>query len=101
MPRRFDSFAEFYAFYLAEHANRRSRRLHVFGTLLFLVQWLLALPLGLAWLWLTGPVTGYAFAWVGHFFCERNRPATFTNPLYSLIGDFAMLRDILRGRIPW
>jgi hypothetical protein len=101
MHRRYESFAEFYPFYLAEHANRTSRRLHFVGTTLFLVQWLLALTPGLPWLWLTGPATGYAFAWVGHFFFERNRPATFTYPLYSLIGDFAMARDILRGRIPW
>ena len=45
------------------------------------------------------PVFGYGFAWVGHFFFEKNRPATFTYPLYSLIGDFAMFRDILLGKI--
>ncbi len=101
MRRRYASFAEFYPFYLAEHAHRTSRRLHFAGTMLFLVQWLLALPTGQPWLWLTGPLTGYALAWVGHFFFERNRPATFTYPLYSLLGDFAMVRDILRGRIPW
>ncbi len=101
MQRRYDSFAEFYPFYLAEHANRTSRRLHFAGTTLFVLQWLLAVPLGLPWLWLTGPMTGYAFAWVGHFFFEHNRPATFKYPLYSLIGDFAMARDILSGRIRW
>lgn len=101
MQRRYDRFAEFYRFYLAEHANRTSRRLHFAGTILFVLQWLLAAPLGLPWLWLTGPMTGYAFAWVGHFFFEHNRPATFKYPLYSLIGDFAMARDILRGRIRW
>jgi hypothetical protein len=101
MARQFTSFAEFYPFYLGEHANRSSRRLHFVGTSLFVLQWLLALPLGMPLLWLTGPLTGYACAWVGHFFFERNRPATFTHPLYSLIGDFAMARDILRGRIRW
>ncbi|EJT84084.1 hypothetical protein PPS11_26429 [Pseudomonas putida S11] len=53
-------------------------------------KWLLLLAL---------PVFGYGFAWVGHFFFERNRPATFTHPLYSLIGDFVMFRDILLGKI--
>jgi hypothetical protein len=46
-------------------------------------------------------VTGYAFAWVGHFFFEKNRPATFKYPLYSLRGDFVMASDVLTGRIPW
>lgn len=53
-------------------------------------KWLLLLAL---------PVFGYGFAWVGHFFFEKNRPATFTHPLYSLIGDFVMFRDILLGKI--
>lgn len=95
------SFAEFYPCYLAEHSNRTSRRLHFVGTILFVSQWLLALPLGNPWLWLTGPVTGYAFAWVGHFRFERNRPATFRHPLLSLLGDFVMAGEILRGKIPW
>ncbi|MNE19968.1 hypothetical protein D3C80_1130690 [compost metagenome] len=45
------------------------------------------------------PFAGYGFAWVGHFFFEKNRPATFKHPLYSLIGDFAMYRDMLRGKV--
>jgi hypothetical protein len=47
------------------------------------------------------PVLGYGFAWVGHFVFERNRPATFSHPLYSLAGDWAMFRDMLTGRIRW
>lgn len=100
IPQRFASFAEFYPFYLSEHANVTSRRLHLIGTVLFLVQWSLAVVTANAWLVLSGPITAYMFAWVGHFFFERNRPATFNYPLYSLIGDFAMARDILRGRVP-
>lgn len=95
------SFSEFYPYYLSEHSNRSSRRLHFVGTILFVGQWLLALPLQQAWLWLTGPVTGYAFAWVGHYFFEHNKPATFRHPVYSLLGDFVMAGDILRGRIRW
>lgn len=100
MPQQFASFADFYPVYLAEHANLTSRRLHLIGTVLFVGQWVFALLTANAWLILTGPVAGYAFAWVGHFFFEHNRPATFRHPVFSLIGDFAMARDILRGRIP-
>jgi hypothetical protein len=99
--QRFASFHEFYPFYLREHSSRVSRRLHLVGTALAL-----ALALGALvtrqWEWLLGvPVAGYAFAWVGHFFFEKNSPATFRHPLYSLMGDFAMLRDVLTGRIRW
>ena len=101
MSARFGSFREFYPYYLGEHADRRCRRLHFIGTSLAVLQWLAALALREPWLLLSGLVTGYGFAWAGHFFFEKNRPATFTHPLYSLIGDFAMARDILAGRIRW
>ena len=98
---RYASFAEFYAFYLSEHANRTCRRLHFTGSLLVLLTALYAL-VTLSWLpLLLLPVIGYGFAWVGHFFFEKNRPATFTYPLYSLAGDWVMFRDILVGRIPF
>ena len=95
------SFREFYPFYLSEHANRTSRRLHVSGTMLALA--LLAVALATQrWLLLAAaPIAGYGFAWVGHYFFEKNRPATFTHPLYSLRGDLQMLADVLRGRIRW
>ena len=101
MSAHFGSFREFYPYYLGEHADRHCRRLHFIGTSLAVLQWLAALALREPWLLLSGLVTGYSFAWVGHFFFEKNRPATFTHPLYSLIGDFAMARDILAGRIRW
>jgi hypothetical protein len=95
------SFREFYPFYLSEHSNRSSRRLHVSGTLLALAL-LAAALLSQRWALLVAvPVAGYGFAWVGHYFFERNRPATFSHPLYSLRGDLAMLTDVLRGRIRW
>ncbi|MBM4216310.1 MAG: DUF962 domain-containing protein [Gammaproteobacteria bacterium] len=97
----FNTFQEFYPFYLGEHADRTSRRLHVVGTISGLLQLLLALVTGNGWLILTGLVSGYGFAWVGHYFFEKNTPATFKYPLYSLRGDCTMARDILTGRIPW
>ena len=95
----FRSFAEFYPYYLGEHSNPTCRRLHFVGTSLVIA--LLAYTIGSGkWLLLLAlPVFGYGFAWVGHFFFEKNRPATFTHPLYSLIGDFVMFRDILLGKI--
>lgn len=97
----FRTFHDFYPFYLGEHANRTSRRLHVIGTTLGVLQLLLMFVTSNPWLLASGFVTGYAFAWVGHFFFEKNTPATFKHPLYSLRGDFAMARDVFTGRIPW
>jgi len=98
---RFASFREFYPYYLGEHANRTCRRLHVVGSTLVLVCLGMAIATMNAW-WLLGmPLAGYGFAWVGHFFFERNRPATFTHPLWSLMGDWVMYRDVLTGRIPF
>ena len=97
--KRYASFGEFYPFYLSEHANRNSRRLHFVGSCGVLVLLALALVQRNAW-WLAGaPVCGYGFAWVGHFFFEKNRPATFRYPLYSLMGDWMMFKDILIGRV--
>ncbi len=97
----FASFREFYPFYLGEHANVVSRRLHVLGTSLALILLALAALSGRRELYWLVPICGYGFAWVGHFFFEHNRPATFRHPLYSLAGDFVMARDILIGRIRW
>ena len=97
----FRNFQEFYPFYLGEHANRTSRRLHVFGTSLAVLQFFAAVFMRAPELLLTGLLTGYAFAWIGHFFFEKNTPATFKHPLYSLRGDFVMARDVFTGRIPW
>ncbi|MBV7562446.1 MULTISPECIES: Mpo1-like protein [unclassified Pseudomonas] len=98
-PERFNSFAEFYPYYLEEHRHPTCRRLHYVGSLLVLVTLGYVLLSG-QWLWLLAlPVIGYGFAWVGHFAFERNRPATFQYPLYSLMGDWVMLKDMLTGRI--
>ncbi|QJD57736.1 DUF962 domain-containing protein [Pseudomonas sp. gcc21] len=98
-PKRFNSFAEFYPFYLSEHSNDTSRRLHYVGSLLVLAILIYALVSESWGLLLLLPVAGYGFAWVGHFFFEKNRPATFEYPLYSFMGDWVMLRDALTGRI--
>lgn len=97
----FRSFTDFYPYYLQEHQDRACRRLHFVGTGLVIAS-LLAAVLTLNPWWLLGmPLFGYGFAWVGHFFFEHNRPATFRAPFYSLMGDFRMFADILRGRIPF
>jgi hypothetical protein len=99
MAETFRSFGEFYPYYLSEHRDRTCRRLHFVGTAFVILLLVYALSTGQwAFLWLL-PLVGYGFAWAGHFFFEKNRPATFQYPLYSLIGDFVMFRDILTGRI--
>jgi hypothetical protein len=100
-PRRFTSFAEFYPFYLGEHADRTCRRLHFVGSTLGLVCLVLAIARGQPWLILLGLFLGYAFAWIGHFGFEKNKPASFKRPLYSFMGDWAMYRDIWTGKIPF
>ena len=97
--RRFASFREFYPFYLSEHASRASRRLHFFGSCGVIGLVAGAVATRNAW-WLLGALAcGYGFAWIGHFFFEKNRPATFRHPLYSFAGDWVMFCDVLRGRV--
>jgi len=96
---RYANFREFYPFYLSEHSDRTCRRLHFAGSTLVLATLAAVIAgAGLRWLWLA-PLFGYGFAWVGHFAFEKNRPATFKYPLYSLAGDWVMYWDILRGRV--
>jgi hypothetical protein len=99
MSDRFHSFAEFYPFYLSEHRHPVCRRLHFAGMLLVIGCIVLAVTTANAWWLAAAPLCGYGFAWIGHFFFERNRPATFTYPLYSLGGDWVMFRDILARKI--
>lgn len=96
---RFASFREFYPYYLSEHRDRTCRRLHFVGTALVLIVLATAALTRKPLLLLLAPLAGYGFAWVGHFKFEKNRPATFTYPLYSLAADFALFRDMLTGRI--
>ena len=100
MPtNKYRTFRDFYPFYLSEHSNRTCRRLHFAGTTIGLVCLMSAVVTAkLGWV-LAGLIAGYVFAWIGHFFFEKNRPATFTYPLYSFMGDWVMWRDILTRRI--
>ncbi|MGR4864802.1 Mpo1-like protein [Caulobacter sp. LARHSG274] len=97
---RYRSFAAFYPFYLTEHRNRASRRLHVVGTCLVIVA-LVAGVLVDGRFFIAAPLVGYGFAWVGHFVFEKNRPATFRYPLYSLAGDFRLWFEVVTGRRPF
>lgn len=97
----FSSFHEFYPYYLSEHSDRTCRRLHFVGTTLVILILAMVMVTGKAnLLWLV-PVVGYGFAWVGHFKFEKNRPATFKYPFYSLWGDFVMYKDMVTGKIPF
>jgi hypothetical protein len=100
VTKPYRSFKDFYPHYLMEHASVTNRQLHFAGTLLLLCLLVAGTVSGTWWFFALVPVTGYGFAWIGHFFIEKNRPATFTYPLYSLSADFVMFWDILTGRLP-
>jgi hypothetical protein len=97
----FTTFREFYPFYLQQHSNPISRRLHVTGTLLAIACAAAALLSGHWVVLLAVPLAGYGLAWAGHFLFEHNAPASFANPFYSLRGDLTMLGEVLSGRRRW
>ena len=96
---RYASFAEFYPFYLSEHANRTTRRLHFVGSSAALFCLAIMLGSGNLWWLLAAAIAGYGFAWFSHMAFEKNRPATFRYPLYSFMGDWVMYWQILTGKI--
>ncbi|MDX3774499.1 DUF962 domain-containing protein [Chromatiaceae bacterium AAb-1] len=97
--QKFDSFSAFYPYYLAEHRHPVCRALHYIGSsLVILVLCYVLFSQKWQLLWVL-PVLGYGFAWVGHFFFEHNKPATFQYPLYSLAADWVMLKDFLTGQL--
>lgn len=95
----FSSFSDFYPYYLAEHSDRTCRRLHFAGSTLVIALVVYFLISFNPWALVAVPLAGYGFAWVGHFFFEKNKPATFKHPIYSLIGDWVMYKDMLTGKI--
>jgi hypothetical protein len=97
--KAYHTFKEFYPFYLSGHANRISRRLHFVGASIALVLLMSASITVMWWLVAVAFVQGYAFAWVGHFFFEHNKPATFVYPWLSFLGDWRMWWDMLTSKI--
>ena len=99
MSQRKASYAEFWPFYLQEHAQPRTRTFHYIGTSLVIAIAAIAI-VTMNWLLLLAmPVAGYFFAWVSHAFIERNKPATFIHPLWSLVSDFRMFLMWVSGRL--
>jgi hypothetical protein len=101
MSARIGSFDEFYPFYLTQHANRMCRRTHFIGSSLALACVAMAVFSGRGWWILAALVAGYGGAWVGHFYFEKNRPASFAQPLYSLRADWVMYWQMLTGKLSW
>lgn len=99
MAKKIDNYADFWPFYLHEHRKPMTRALHYFGTTVGLACLVAAFVTQTWWLLLGALVSGYLFAWIGHFFVEKNRPATFTYPFWSFISDFRMFGTWLAGRM--
>ena len=98
---RYDKFAHFYPYYLSQHEHKLCRRAHFLGTssaIAAVVQYVVSPD---PWWLLLAVVTGYGGAWIGHFFYEKNRPATFDHPWYSFCADWVMYWEMLTGKLSW
>ena len=101
LEKQYKTFRDFYPYYLSQHTNPTCLVLLFIGSSIVLAALVVAFITRNAW-WLAAmPLAGYGFAWVGHFFFEKNRPATFTYPLYSFAGDWVMYCQLLMGKIPF
>jgi hypothetical protein len=96
---RIQTYSAFFDFYLGEHSHPLTRGLHYLGSSLAMASVIWATVSGNGWFYLMAPLSGYACAWIGHFFIENNKPATFTYPLWSLIGDYHMFGLWFTGRL--
>lgn len=99
MAEKMTKYEDFWPFYLGQHVRPATRGLHYVGTSLGLAILATAIVSGNWWLLIPSVVSGYLFAWIGHFFVEHNRPATFTYPLWSFVSDFRMYGYWLSGRL--
>ena len=98
MEKKYKNFKDFYPYYISEHSHKTTKLLHFIGTtfsLYFLINFFLSFEIKFIFFSL---ISGYGFAWVAHFFVEKNKPATFTYPLYSCVADHLMYIEILRGK---
>src|ERR1051325_12243282 len=93
-----ENFADFWPYYVRQHASPGTRTLHAIGSILAVVTLGVALVVNL-WLLIAVPVVGYAFAWYAPFFVEHNKPATFGHPFYSLAADYVMVFKMVTGRM--
>ena len=98
-PREYNSFTEFWPHYVAEHSQPRTRLLHLIGTTIALASVVVFVLSGWWWLFPLALIPGYGAAWIGHFFIEKNKPATFQYPLWSFMGDYKMIWMMLTGRM--
>ena len=99
MEKKYKSFKEFYPYYLSEHRRPMTQAFHFFGTFLVIILFLYGIFIQSGTAFILMPIAGYGFAWMSHLFIEKNKPATFTYPLWSLGSDFVMFWEILTGKI--
>lgn len=95
----YSSFAEFWPHYVSEHSRPGTRLLHLIGTTVAIAVIVYFIAVGRWWLFPLALIPGYGAAWIGHFFVEKNKPATFQHPLWSFMGDYKMIWMMLTGRI--